>query len=158
MTDPRQTVQGTADGAANGAADGAADEAGYGIAPPRFRLPAGIRLGPVRLQVSDLERSLDYYQEVLGFQLLRREAGTAALGPQGADDILLELREMAGVPAAAARRRLGLYHVAYLLPSRTDLGRFLRHLSEIGERAGASDHYVSEALYLQDPDGLGIEV
>jgi catechol 2,3-dioxygenase len=150
MTDPRQTIPGVAHGAGNGA--------GYGIAPPGFRLPANIRLGPVRLQVSDLERSLDYYREVLGFRLLRREAGTASLGPQGADDILLELREGAGAPAAAARRRLGLYHVAYLLPSRADLGRFLRHLSEIGARAGASDHLVSEALYLEDPDGLGIEV
>jgi catechol 2,3-dioxygenase len=150
MTDSRQ--------AAPGAANGAAAEAGYGITPPGFRLPAAIRLGPVRLQVSDLERSLDYYREVLGFRLLRREAGTAALAAHGADDVLVELREGACATGGAVRRRLGLYHVAYLLPSRADLGRFLRHLGELGERAGASDHHVSEALYLQDPDGLGIEV
>lgn len=138
--------------------DGGASEAGYGIAPPGFRLPAGIRLGPVRLQVSDLDRSLEYYREVLGFRVLRRGDGTAELGPHDADDLLVELREGASDATAAARRRLGLYHVAYLLPSRADLGRFLRHLGELGERAGASDHYVSEAIYLQDPDGLGIEV
>ncbi len=154
MTDPRRTIPGAADSAGSGVTN----EAGYGIAPPGFRLPAEIRLGPVHLQVSDLERSLHYYREVLGFRVLRRQGGTAALGPQDSDDVLVELREGAGAPAVAARRRLGLYHVAYLLPSRADLGRFVRHLSEIDERAGASDHYVSEAVYLQDPDGLGIEV
>lgn len=165
MTDFRQAAAGIIDGAGTGAA-----EAGYGIAPPGFRLPPATRLGPVRLQVSDLERSLAYYREVLGFRLLHREAGCAALAAHGADEVLVELRagaDVAGGAAAhggtvvhggAARRRLGLYHVAYLLPSRADLGRFLQHLSELGVRAGASDHYVSEALYLQDPDGLGIEV
>jgi catechol 2,3-dioxygenase len=56
------------------------------------------------------------------------------------------------------RGRLGLYHFAILLPDRSALGRFLRHLGELGERAGMADHLVSEALYLSDPDGLGIEV
>lgn len=153
MTDFRQAAPGTADGAGTGAA-----EAGYGIAPPGFRLPPATRLGPVRLQVSDLERSLAYYREVLGFRILHREAGAAALAAHGADEVLVEFREGAAAAVGAARRRLGLYHVAYLLPSRADLGRFLQHLSELGVRAGASDHYVSEALYLQDPDGLGIEV
>jgi catechol 2,3-dioxygenase len=68
------------------------------------------------------------------------------------------LIENRGSRRRANPKALGLYHVAILLPSRGDLGRFVRHLGEIGARAGASDHLVSEALYLQDPDNLGIEV
>lgn len=131
---------------------------GYGIAPPGYRLPAATRLGRVRLQVADLGRSLDYYQRVLGFRVLRRSDGTAALGAHGGDAPLVELVERPGAAPVPMRGRLGLYHFAVLLPSRADLGRFLRHLSDIGENAGASDHFVSEALYLRDPDGLGIEV
>ena len=71
---------------------------------------------------------------------------------------MVELREAPGAAPVPRRGRLGLYHYAILLPDRPALGRFLRHLSEIGERAGMSDHFVSEALYLTDPDGLGIEV
>jgi catechol 2,3-dioxygenase len=108
--------------------------------------------------MSELERSLDYYQRVLGLRLLHQEAGTATLAAHGEDRPLITLRERAGATPVPARGRLGLYHFAVLLPSRADLGRFLRHLAEAGERAGASDHRVSEALYLRDPDGLGIEV
>ena len=71
---------------------------------------------------------------------------------------LVELHERPGAAPVPRRGRLGLYHYAILLPDRAALGRFLRHLSDIGERAGMSDHFVSEALYLTDPDGLGIEV
>lgn len=134
------------------------DDVAYGITPPGYRLPAGLRLGPVRLQVSDLARSTEYYEEVLGFRVIDRDEGVVALGPHGADEVLLELRGGAIATPPARPPRLGLYHVAYLLPSRADLGRFLRHLGELGVRAGASDHYVSEAIYLNDPDGLGIEV
>lgn len=130
----------------------------YGIAPPGFRMPADLRLGAVRLQVSSLERSLAYYQGVLGMRVLRREAGVAHLGADGADAELVELRERPGAAPVPQRGRLGLYHFAILLPDRAALGRFIMHLAAIGERAGASDHMVSEALYLQDPDGLGIEV
>jgi catechol 2,3-dioxygenase len=70
----------------------------------------------------------------------------------------VELVERPGAAPVPARGRLGLYHFAILLPDRAALGRFVAHLAEIGERAGASDHLVSEALYLNDPDGLGIEV
>ena len=131
---------------------------GYGIAPPGFRLPDETRLGPVRLQVADLARSLAYYERVLGLRVLQRGEGTAVLGDVGGTEPLVELRERPGARPMPRRGRLGLYHFAILLPDRAALGRFLRHLGEIGERAGMSDHFVSEAIYLSDPDGLGIEV
>lgn len=130
----------------------------YGIAPGGYRLPAATRIGAVRLQVSDLARSLAYYQDVLGLRVLRRAEGAATLGAHGDDAPLVELRERPGARPAPMRGRLGLYHFAILLPDRRALGRFVAHLAETGERAGASDHLVSEALYLHDPDGLGIEV
>ncbi|MFL5541791.1 MAG: VOC family protein [Longimicrobiaceae bacterium] len=129
-----------------------------GIAPRGYRLPADIRLGRVRLQVADLERSLAWYERVLGLRVLRRSGADAALGAHGDDAVLVELHEKAGAAPVPRRGRLGLYHFAILLPDRAALGRFVAHLAEIGERAGASDHRVSEALYLNDPDGLGIEV
>ena len=135
-----------------------ATRATYGIAPTGFRLPDETRLGAVRLQVSDLERSLDYYQRVIGLRVLHRDGGTATLAAHGDDRPLVVLRERAGAAPVPPHGRLGLYHFAVLLPTRADLGRFLRHLAESGARAGASDHLVSEALYLRDPDGLGIEV
>ena len=130
----------------------------YGIAPQAFRLPEGTRLGPVRLQVADLGRSLAFYQEVLGLRALDRERTHALLGAEGASEPLVELRARAGARPAPRRGALGLYHFAILLPDRPSLGRFLRHLGESGARAGAADHLVSDSLYLQDPDNLGIEV
>src|SRR5690606_32899123 len=131
---------------------------GYGVAPAGYRLPADIRLGRVRLQVADLDRSLAYYQEVLGFRQLERADGHVLLGAWGDDTPLVELRERAGAVPVPPRGRLGLYHFAILLPDRASLGRLVAHLSTLGARAGSADHEVSEALYLQDPDGLGIEV
>jgi catechol 2,3-dioxygenase len=122
------------------------------------RLPDATRLGRVRLQVSDLARSLAYYQNVLGFRVLERAGAHAILGAHGDDAPLIELHERAGAAPVPHRGRLGLFHFAILLPSRAALGRFVAHLASQGERAGASDHLVSEALYLSDPDGLGIEV
>jgi catechol 2,3-dioxygenase len=130
----------------------------YGLAPDGYRLPAALRLGRVRLQVADLERSLAWYGEVLGLRVLSRTADSAALGAQDDDAPLAELRERRGASPQPHRGRLGLYHFAILLPDRAALGRFVSHLARVGERAGASDHLVSEALYLNDPDGLGIEV
>ncbi|HKK26603.1 MAG TPA: VOC family protein [Gemmatimonadota bacterium] len=130
----------------------------YGIAPEGHRLPAETRLGPVRLQVTDVERSLDYYQEVLGFRLAHREDGGATLTAGQDARPLVKLRQRTGAASAPAGGRPGLYHFAILLPTRGDLGRFLRHLAERGKQAGAADHLVSEAAYLRDPDGLGIEV
>ncbi len=128
-----------------------------GVAPPGFRLPDATRIGRVRLQVSDLERSIVYYQSVIGLEVRDRSEGSVSLGPNGGDPIL-ELKELRGARAVPRRGLLGLYHFAILLPDRPALGRFIAHLSEIGAYAGMSDHLVSEAVYLTDPDGLGIEV
>src|SRR5688572_6730929 len=130
----------------------------YGIAPAGYQLPDDIRLGLVSLQVADLGRSVAYYQRVLGMRALAQRDGAATLGANGDDRPLIELHEVAGARPVPRRGRLGLYHFAILLPDRPSLGRFVRHLAAIGEYAGMSDHYVSEAVYLTDPDGLGIEV
>ncbi len=121
-------------------------------------LPAATTLGPVRLRVSDLDRSLAYYRDVLGFRVGDTSGGRAALVADDGTEPLVVLEALPGARPAPRRGQLGLYHFAILLPNRADLGRFVVHLSRLGVRAGASDHLVSEALYLTDPDGLGIEV
>jgi len=129
----------------------------YGEAPPGYRLPSALRLGPVHLQVSNLDRSFGWYTTVLGLRELSRAGDVVTLGAaDGTPLVMLEARP--GTRAIRPGSRLGLYHFAILLPSRAELGKFVQHLASIGARAGASDHLVSEALYLQDPDGLGIEV
>jgi len=138
--------------------DDSAAELAYGIAPPGYRLPAATHVGRVKLQISDLEQSITYYEHVLGLKATRTSADTALLAPAGGGDPIIELREKQGIQPAPHRGLLGLYHFAVLLPDRAALGRFLVHLAGLGVRAGMSDHFVSEAIYLQDPDNLGIEV
>jgi catechol 2,3-dioxygenase len=130
----------------------------YTVAPAGYRLPAGTHLGPVRLQVADLERSIGYYGRVLGLRPIERGETSATLAAQGNGTPLVELRELRGATPVPRRGRLGLYHFALLLPDRASLGRFVAHLGALGEYFGSADHLVSEALYLTDPDGLGIEV
>lgn len=129
----------------------------HGVAPPLFQLPDATRLGPVHLQVSDLPRSLDYYQRVLGMHAEPIGDGSAALRAPGQSRPLLTLRSAPGI-TAARRSAFGLYHFALLLPDRVALGGFAAHLAAENLRVGKADHLVSEALYLWDPDGLGIEV
>jgi catechol 2,3-dioxygenase len=129
-----------------------------GVKPPGFRLPDDTHIGRVRLQVGNLGLSVSYYETVLGMRVLHSTDTTAELGPHGEDHVLIELTEKKGVRTVPRRGLLGLYHFAVLLPDRAALGRFVAHLSEIGAYAGMSDHLVSEAVYLTDPDGLGIEV
>jgi catechol 2,3-dioxygenase len=111
-------------------------------------------MGPVELTVADLGRSIDFYGRVLGLRVLARSEGRASLGT-GIE--LLALVEEPG--ARSARGHSGLYHYALLVPERADLARWLAHVAR--ERiplSGASDHFVSEAVYLRDPDDHGIEV
>jgi catechol 2,3-dioxygenase len=130
----------------------------YGIVPPGYRLPDATRLGAVQLQVSDLGRSLDYYQRVLGLRVIDRDGARGDLGADGEETALVILHERPGAKRVPRSGLIGLYHFAILLPDRPSLGRFIAHLGELGEYAGSADHAVSEAIYLTDPDGLGIEV
>ena len=107
------------------------------------------------LTVADLARSLDFYQEQIGLGLQDRDTNAATLGSGSTP--LLRLQELAG--ARPVRRATGLFHFALLVPSRRELARTLAHLLETKTPIdGASDHHVSEALYLHDPDGHGIEI
>lgn len=128
------------------------------LAPPAYRLPDQTHIGRVKLQVSDLGRSVDYYQDVIGLRVLHRSGHVATLGPHGDDTALIELHERKGAHMVPRRGLLGLYHFAILLPDRAALGRFLQHVADLGLSPGMSDHFVSEAIYLQDPDNLGIEI
>ena len=112
-------------------------------------------VGEVQLVVSNLERSVTFYQNALGFRVLDRQDGRAVLG--AGSRRLLTLVEQPG--AKPAPRTTGLYHFAVLLPDRRSLARLLYHMAETEVPVqGASDHGVSEALYLADPDGNGIEL
>jgi catechol 2,3-dioxygenase len=118
-------------------------------------LPADLTLGPVHLTVADLERSLEYYRRAIGLELLGQDAAEASLGSGGAE--LLHLVE--SPRATPARGRTGLYHFALLVPTRPDLAAWLAHAArDRVALVGLSDHYVSEALYLSDPDDHGIEI
>jgi catechol 2,3-dioxygenase len=130
----------------------------YGLPPKGYRLPDETHLGAVRLQVSDLERSVRWYKEVLGLDVLARDGESATLAVKGETRALIELREKKGIRPVPRRGLLGLYHYAILLPDRLALGRFIGHLAKLGMHAGMSDHFVSEAVYIDDPDGLGIEI
>jgi catechol 2,3-dioxygenase len=117
-------------------------------------LPAETRMGPVELTVSDLGRSLDYYRQAIGLGVREQEDGRASLG---GDSELLVLHEVPG--AQPAPRNTGLFHFALLVPERRDLATWLAHaIREQVPMTGVSDHFVSEALYLRDPDGHGIEI
>lgn len=183
-----------------------------------FKLPADISLGPVKLQVADLSRSIDYYTKILSLNVLQNSGNSAVLGystsagtgsgrdvgaqaavprdgvsqtaasrdavpqtavppdavPQDAsaqhaaqlpknylpatNGSLVELIEHPGATPVPRNGRLGLYHFAILLPDRKHLGAMLEHLGALNQNIGMADHAVSEAIYLTDPDGLGIEV
>jgi catechol 2,3-dioxygenase len=112
-------------------------------------------MGPVHLTVGDLGRSLAWYEDAIGLEALGRENREARLGADGRE--LLVLVEEPG--AQPAPRTTGLYHYALLLPARPDLARWLGHAARRRVAlTGASDHFVSEALYLRDPDQHGIEI
>jgi catechol 2,3-dioxygenase len=119
------------------------------------KLPGKLRVGAVEITVTDLDRSIEFYAGSIGLRLHRREDGRAAMGAGGEDLLVLD-EEPSARPAG---RQAGLYHFALLHPSRLELARAAQRL--IATRtaiSGASDHGISEAIYLPDPDGNGIEL
>ena len=136
----------------------------------RAQLPSDTHIGRVRLRVADLERSLRFYRDVLGFRVAREEPSRVALEPgsdnrqdagdtNGAGELIL-LEERPGIRRRPSRpATTGLYHVALLVPTRAELGRALLGLNRAQyPLRGMSDHAVSESLYLDDPDGNGLEI
>jgi catechol 2,3-dioxygenase len=115
-------------------------------------------IGRVHLKVSDLERSIQFYQEVVGFQVLRQDGKTAQLAANGESSPLVVLEEIENALVLPRKRTTGLYHYAILVPTRKDLGLSLRSLIKSGIHIGQADHLVSEALYIADPDNNGIEI
>jgi catechol 2,3-dioxygenase len=121
-----------------------------------FVIDPATTVGPMRVVVADMGRSLSFYEGVLGMQVARRADGSVGLG--ASEEPLLILDERPGAKPKPPRAT-GLYHVALLLPSRRELARVIRRLAETRyPLSGASDHLVSEALYLDDPDGNGLEI
>jgi catechol 2,3-dioxygenase len=138
------------------------DAAGAAAALPP--IPAGVRVGHVHLKVADLDRALAFWRDVLGFEVQQRMGrpgapGAVFLSAGGYHHhIALNTWESAGGPPPPAGTT-GLYHVALLYPDRPSLARALRRVVEAGvPLEGASDHGVSEAIYLRDPDGNGVEL
>ena len=118
-------------------------------------IASGATVGAVHLVVADLERSLAYYAAAVGLAVIERQDGCARIGV--GDRVLVVLEEQPG--ARRATGYTGLYHFALLVPARVDLARWLAHAArERVPLAGLADHFVSEALYLTDPDGHGIEI
>lgn len=125
--------------------------------PQPLPIHPAAQIGIVRLKVRNLERSLAFYQEVIGFQILQRSGNTAELTVDGKNSLLvLEADERYRV--MPERSVSGLYHFAILLPDRVSLGLALRNLIKHQIPVGQGDHLVSEALYLNDPDQNGIEI
>lgn len=123
-------------------------------------IDAGVRIGHVHLKVADLERSLAFYRDVLGFELTQRFGSQAAFLSAGGYHHHLGLNtwESRG-GSAPAPGSTGLYHVAFVYPTRALLADAVRRLQKAGiPIEGASDHGVSEAIYLHDPDGNGVEL
>ncbi len=121
----------------------------------RFHEKPTTYVSEVGLKVLDLTKMVDFYQEVIGFEVIEKSPNFAVLGV--GTERLLKLDQIEGLQAKD-RRYAGLYHFAILLPSRADLGRILVHLHNKDVRLGSADHLVSEALYLSDPEGNGIEI
>ncbi len=125
-----------------------------------YTVPDNTRIGHVHLKVSDLQRSLDFYCGLLGFTLTQMYGDEAAFISAGGyhHHIGLNTWHSKGQPHAS-RRSVGLYHTAILYPERKDLATILKRLIQAEyPLTGASDHGVSEALYLDDPDGNGVEL
>ncbi len=121
-----------------------------------FAATTPVRIGRVGLRARDADRVAGYYRSLLGLSETRRSGTTISLGVGGRD--LLEIEGSSALKEDDPRSA-GLFHTAFLLPSRADLARFMRHTTDARIPVqGASDHFVSEALYLTDPEGNGVEI
>ncbi len=125
-----------------------------------YSIPAQTRIGHVHLKVSDLERSLAFYCGLLGFELMMRYGAEAAFISAGGYHHHIGLNTWSSKGASpASPGSVGLFHTAIVYPTRRDLASILHRLNEAGQPlTGAADHGVSEALYLDDPDGNGVEL
>lgn len=125
-----------------------------------FAIPSGTRIGHVHLKVTDLPKALDFYCGLLGFEVMATYGKDAAFISAGGYHHHIGLNtwySKGGQPAP--KHAAGLFHTAILMPSRKDLALMLKRLNEAGySLTGAADHGVSEALYLDDPDGNGVEI
>lgn len=125
-----------------------------------YKIPAQTRIGHIHLKVADLKRSLAFYQDLLGFEVTMMYGDQAAFISAGGYHHHIGLNTWQSKGSAPAPRNApGLFHTAIVYPERKDLAGILRRLRELGyPLSGASDHGVSEALYLDDPDGNGVEL
>ena len=125
-----------------------------------YIVPAGVRVGHVHLKVTDLDRALSFYRDLLGFEVTARYGDHAVFLSAGGYHHHIGLNtwhSRGGSPAPA--NSAGLYHVAFLYPHRKDLAVIFKRLLDAGyPLSGASDHGVSQAIYLNDPDGNGVEL
>ena len=129
-------------------------------APP-YTVPAGTGIGHVHLQVTDLDRALAFYRDLLGFEVMLLAGGQAAFLSAGGyhHHIGLNTWHSRGGRPAQREGMAGLYHAAILYPTRAELAAIVKRLLQAGyPLRGASDHGVSEAIYLDDPDGNGLEL
>src|SRR5688572_29466416 len=124
-----------------------------------YKIPAHAHIGHVHLKVSNLSRSMDFYCGLLGFELMQRYGDQAAFVSAGGYHHHIGLntwQSLGGTPPPPGHT--GLYHVAIRYPTRKDLACAVRQVIDAGVRIGASDHGVSDAIYLTDPDGNGLEL
>ncbi|WP_058306175.1 VOC family protein [Gracilibacillus massiliensis] len=122
----------------------------------KFHQKPNTYVSHVKINVQDLNRSIQFYQQIVGFDILEKTDSQAILTADGRTSILSLQQPKNAEPKQA--RTTGLYHFAILLPNRSDLANFVFHCIKNNVRLGSSDHLVSEALYFNDPDGNGIEV
>ncbi|MGC5775717.1 VOC family protein [Paenibacillus pabuli] len=122
-----------------------------------YQIPATTHLGEVSLRISNLERSIQFYTQIVGLKVLERSEKVATMTADGVHS-LLRLVELTDAVTMPVRSTSGLYHFAILLPDRKSLGLALRNLAESGIEIGQGDHLVSEAFYISDPDQNGIEI
>ncbi|MFI5416610.1 MAG: VOC family protein [Nitrososphaerales archaeon] len=126
-----------------------------------FVISPNARIGQVHLRVSDIERSVQFYESILGLKQITGSTEKALLSPNGKTPYLVALTKSKKELDFSQRKRLGLYHFAILLPERKHLADFFIHLQEHRDDVkidGFADHSVSEAIYVRDPDYNGIEI